>query len=124
MTRVKATAVLVSVLALAACGSDERTSTPTTAAPSSAGTPAAGGGLTVSEAIASNLDGPLLVRGYLIERDGELRLCEAILESHPPQCGEPSLRVEGDAAAVGEEQTSVLGEVRDGAITVAQTSAG
>jgi hypothetical protein len=35
----------------------------------------------------SDAEGPLLVRGYLIERDGELRICEAIPESSSPQCG-------------------------------------
>lgn len=107
------------VLALAACGGGQDGG----AAPP-AGTPAPGGGLSVSEAIASELDGPLMVRGYVLERDGELRLCEAILESSPPQCGEPSLRVEGAAPPPSEERRSLLGEVRDGAIVVSETSIG
>ncbi|MDQ3067348.1 MAG: hypothetical protein M3R12_09400, partial [Actinomycetota bacterium] len=83
-------ALLLSVLALAACGGDdggEGDAAQPQPAPS-AGAPIAGGGLSVQEALDSDLDGPLLVRGYLIERDGELRLCQAILESSPPQCGE------------------------------------
>jgi hypothetical protein len=111
------------LLLLAGCGSDARDSAPSTTAPLSAGAAAPGGGLSVAEAIASDLDGPLLVRGYLIDRDGELRLCEAILESHPPQCGEPSLRVEGEAHA-SQEIASVLGEVDDGVIVVSGTSIG
>ncbi len=44
--------------------------------------------LSVEEA--RDRDGSVVeVEGYLIERAGELRLCEAILESFPPQCGEP-----------------------------------
>ena len=110
----KVVPVALALLALAGCGS-ERDSAATTAALS-------GGSLSVAEAISSELDGPLLVRGYLIERDGELRLCEAILESHPPQCGEPSLRVDGPAPATSEERVSVLGEVEDGSIAVSETA--
>jgi hypothetical protein len=65
-----------------------------------------------------------MVEGYLIERDGELRLCDAILESSPPQCGEPSLRVEGSAPAASEEPVSLLGEVAGDTISVSGTSAG
>lgn len=118
-------ALLLSVLALAACGGggDGDTRADSTAAPS-AGAPIPGGGLSVQEALDSELDGPLMVRGYLIERDGELRLCEAILESSPPQCGEPSLRVEGSAPPPSEERVSLLGEVDDGTITISETSTG
>ena len=112
-------AALCAVLLLAGCGGDDSRQPPP-----SAGAPIPGGGLSVQEAIDSDLDGPLLVRGYLIERDGELRLCEAILESSPPQCGEPSLRVEGDAPSASEERVSLLGEVRGGTITVSETAIG
>lgn len=112
-------AALVTAAALAGCGGgSEGEQAP------SAGAPIPGGGLSVGEAIASDLDGPLMVRGYLIERDGELRLCEAILESSPPQCGEPSLRVEGARPAASEEPASILGEVEDGVITVSETAIG
>lgn len=103
------------MLALAACGGGEEE-------PPSAGAPIPSGGLTVSEAKASDLEGPLMVRGYVIEG----RLCEAILESFPPQCGEPSLRLEGDLSQVEdsepEEQVSVLGEVEDDAFVLSATS--
>ncbi len=88
----------------------------------SAGAPSPSGGLTVQEAIDSELDGPLLVRGYLIERNGELRLCEAILESYPPQCGEPSLRVKGGELAPSEEPASLLGEVEEDVLRVSEKS--
>lgn len=110
---------LAAAALLAGCGGAEETKP----APS-AGAPIPGGGLSVQEAIDSDLDGPLMVRGYLIERNGELRLCEAILESYPPQCGEPSLRVEGPAPAASEERVSLLGDVEAGVITVSETSTG
>jgi hypothetical protein len=118
-------AALLSVVALAGCGGGGDAQTDTRGP--SAGVPIPGGGLTVSEAIASGLEGPLQVKGYVI--DG--RLCEAILESYPPQCGEPSLRIDGDVEADFEdergvrwtdEQVSVLGEVEDGVIRISETS--
>lgn len=115
-------ALLLSLLVLAGCGGNEDTRADSTVP--SAGAPIPGGGLSVREARDSDLDGPLMVRGYLIERDGELRLCEAILESSPPQCGEPSLRVEGPAPAASEERVSLLGEVEDGTITISETASG
>ena len=113
----------VAVLLVPGCGNGNGVET-TTQPGASAGAAIPGGGLTVQEAIDSDLDGPLLVRGYLIERNGELRLCEAILESYPPQCGEPSLRVEGAAPAASEEWASLLGDVEDGTITVSETAIG
>jgi len=101
------------VLVLSACGGEDAQQVPAAA-------PIPGGGLSIQQALDSNLDGPLLVRGYLIEREGELRLCEAILESSPPQCGEPSLRVEGPTADPSEQRVSLLGEVEGGTITVSR----
>jgi len=106
-------AIALAVVALSGCGGDEDFP---------AGAPSPSGGLTVQEAIDSELDGPLLVRGYLIERSGELRLCEAILESYPPQCGEPSLKVEGGELAPSEEPASLLGEVEGDVLRVSEKS--
>lgn len=120
--------LLLSVLALAACGgsgdSGSSDAADDSSTPVSQGVPIPGGGLSIQEAIDSELDGPLMVRGYLIERDGELRLCDAILESSPPQCGEPSLRVEGPAPGASEERVSLLGDVENGTITVSATASG
>ena len=118
MSRMRAPHVLC-VLALAGCGSAEKQEP----APS-AGAPIPGGGLSIQEAIDSDLGGPLMVRGYLIERDGELRFCEAILESYPPQCGEPSLRVEGQSPGPSEQRVSLLGEVEDEEIRLVETASG
>jgi hypothetical protein len=105
-----------------------------------AGAPAPGGGLTVGKALASTSEEPLLVRGALIAPDGgEVRLCELVLESYPPQCGGASLVVRGvdlsqldglthtndpSLAQVtwSEGEISLLGTVRDGVLTVSQTS--
>jgi hypothetical protein len=67
--------------------------------------------VSVREAIERGSDETQLVSGYVIERDGMPRLCEAILESFPPQCGEPSLRLVGSVAAPPEEHVTLLGTV-------------
>jgi hypothetical protein len=93
---VKAVILLVVVLVAAACGSES---------------PDDGATLSVGEAIERDSDEPQLVSGYVIERSGVPRLCEAILESFPPQCGEPSLRLVGAVAAGPEEHVTLLGTV-------------
>jgi hypothetical protein len=67
--------------------------------------------LSVGEAIERGSDEPQQVSGYVIERNGVPRLCEAILESFPPQCGEPSLRLVGNVAARPEEHVTLLGTI-------------
>ena len=125
--RVLAVALL---LVASACGNGDSESRPQPQPPSAVGAPTRDGGLSVAEAKASELTGPLLVRGYVIETDGGHRLCDAILESDPPQCGEPSLRVEGVAAADlralfdRREQVSLLGDLRGDTIVVADTAQG
>jgi hypothetical protein len=82
--------------AAAACGGGEG-SRPTEPAATAAGTvPAAPGPpLTVDEALAAS-DGAVRVTGYLVAEDGApVRLCSALAESYPPQCGVASLVVEG-----------------------------
>lgn len=135
---------LIPVLALAliapACGGGGETSPPPAEPPAagsvtpSAGTPIPGGGLTVEEALASTLEGPLMVAGYLVATGDEIRLCSALAESYPPQCAGASLVVEGlDLAGVDGLKTegdvswtdtrfSVLGDVEDGVLIVSKTS--
>lgn len=107
---------LLVVLVLGGCRGGTEEERPT------AGAPIPSGGLSVSEAIASDLEGPLMVRGYVI--DG--RLCEAILESYPPQCSGLSLRLGGDLSQVEDaqpdEQVSVLGDIEGDVITLSATS--
>ncbi len=131
----------VVAVALAACGGGSETAPPAdTGTPPSQGAPIPGGGLSVQEAIDSTLEGPLAVKGYIVAPEGEpVRLCTALLESYPPQCGEPSLVVEGldletlegltstsdpSLAQVtwSDAEVSLLGEVENGVITVSETS--
>jgi hypothetical protein len=86
--------------------------------------------LTVEEALQADADGPVRVRGTLIATGADVRLCAAILESHPPQCGRPSLVVRGldlvgvsnmeQAKGVGwtRREVTLVGEVEDGVLTV------
>ena len=98
------------------------------------GHPAPGGGLTIAEAIESKADPPLLVRGYVLDDGKEPRFCSALAESYPPQCGEPSLRLEGsyevDAGDVDqaggvkwtEREVALLGEVDGDLFRVSATA--
>ena len=53
------------------------------------------GGISIAEAIDAPSPENLLVFGYLLETGDGLRLCSALLESEPSQCGGPSLAIEG-----------------------------
>ncbi len=58
--------------------------------------PAWARGISVGEALASRLEGPLLVRGWLWRADGgDLCLCAELTDSIPPQCTKPWLTVKG-----------------------------
>ena len=57
---------------------------------------AGGPGISVQEALESELDQPLLINGSVfIDADGNALLCDAIAESFPPQCAGARLAVEG-----------------------------
>ncbi len=73
-----------------------------------------GPGLSVSEALASDLDGPLLVNGFIVIRDGETRFCELLLESFPAQCGGASLAVEGFDPSTVDGLTEASGVIWSG----------
>jgi hypothetical protein len=127
----------VAVVGVVACSDDDdatATPTPTATADDSgaAGTipSAMGPGISVTEALASTLDGPLLVNGYLVITPEGARLCEVLAESFPPQCGGDSLTVddpdpsaleqmttEGDVSWT-EDQIQLLGTVDGGTIHV------
>lgn len=78
-------ATLLTAAALAGCGGDDDSSD------------ASPGGTTTPAFIAdvSGSDEPQLVSGNLLVQGGEARLCSALAESFPPQCGGPSLLVDG-----------------------------
>ena len=94
------------------------------------------GGLTVSDAIGGDATGVIAVQGFLlIDADGA-RLCEALAESFPPQCGGASLPVTGyDEVLTSplstsgdvswtDQSVSLLGEIVDGTLVVDPTVAG
>jgi hypothetical protein len=64
--------------------------------------------LSVDEA--ANHEGRATVTGFLHAESGTVRLCAAVLESFPPQCGRPAL------AVVGLDVDSVDGLQRSGAV--------
>lgn len=96
----------------------------------------AASGISVTQARAAGVERPLLVSGYVVAEGGRVRLCEALAESFPPQCGGPSLEVRGlDVASVPGLEASdgvrwtarphrLLGVVRDGILTVSGSTVG
>ena len=63
-------------------------------------------GLPLAPAGGDDTDGPILVEGFLVVRDGEVRLCESLAESFPPQCGGIAVVVEGlDITSVEDLQS-------------------
>ena len=84
--------------------------------------------LTVQEALDVG-SGTLAVRGTVITSIDDVRLCSAILESYPPQCGSPSLLVlgldldtldglqHGEGVTWSDREVTVLGELEDGVLT-------
>ena len=62
--------------------------------------------ITVEDLVARSADSPIAVQGFVLDQDGVTRLCAEILESYPPQCGEPSVELVGlDLAAIAGTQT-------------------
>ena len=78
---------------VAACGDDhgDLDSGPIDSGPISG----VGPGISIGEAFTSKLQGPLLVNGHLHVQNDQVRLCEALAEFLPPQCGGRSLAVKG-----------------------------
>jgi hypothetical protein len=113
---------VLAALALAGCGDSEDD------AAGGAGT--SGPGISIEEAIAADTDEMLLVNGNLLADGDEVRLCYALAESFPPQCGGPSLVVEGlkleevdgliteGDVSWTDRPIQLLGIVEDGTLTV------
>jgi hypothetical protein len=97
---------------------------------------AMGPGISVEEALASKLGEPLLVNGWLRQDDRGIRLCTSLTDATPPRCTEPSLIVRGlgldrvqalrtaQGVTWSTRPTQVLGEVRNGVLTVSGLSTG
>jgi hypothetical protein len=101
-------------------------------------------GLTIEEALVSDVGEILAVRGNLFDDGSGLRLCSALAESFPPQCGGASMPVEGfgfdrisglsDDELVRVEQSggvswtdgpvTLFGEVVDGTLVVDELAVG
>ena len=75
-------AAVLAALTLAGCGGDDE--------PAGGGDPAE---ISVEEAV--DHEGPAVVTGSLLANGDDVKLCAALAESFPPQCGGASLRVEG-----------------------------
>jgi hypothetical protein len=115
---VRLAATLLAALALVAagCGDDSDTGD---------------GPLTIEDALRSAGDAPVTVKGSYVETNGRPRLCSALLESHPPQCGQPSVGLEGevfldDLEAAGavrwsNHEVAVRGDLRNGVLVIRET---
>lgn len=124
-TLVVIAALLVALLA-AACGGDDDEAAVT----GTTGTTA----VSIDEALASDSSEPLLVSGNLLVTADDVRLCSALAESFPPQCGGASLVVDGlDLATVDGLMTEgdvswtdrpieLRGVVSDGTLTVSENA--
>ena len=90
----------------------------------------ADGSVPVGEAVAAGIEGPFLVSGFLVVDGGGARLCEALAESFPPQCGGTSVQLEPAQTPAGAVTTTegdvtwsdqpvlVEGEIVDGVFVV------
>ncbi|HYN33621.1 MAG TPA: hypothetical protein VES40_13425 [Ilumatobacteraceae bacterium] len=77
----------------------------------------AGGPITVEQLLARSSDTPIAVQGLLHVDQGATRLCAAIMESYPPQCGAPSVELVGlDLAAVEGTTTADGVSWKEGAV--------
>lgn len=72
----------VMTVVVAGCGGDDDEAAPV-------------GPITVEQLVARSSDTPIQVEGFLLAQGAVVRLCAAILESYPPQCGEPSVELVG-----------------------------
>ena len=90
----------------------------------------ADGSVPVGEAVAAGIQGPFLMSGFLVV-DGEgARLCEALAESFPPQCGGTAIPLQPAEAPAGATTTTegdvtwteqpllVEGEILDGVFMI------
>ena len=90
-----------------------------------------GPGISISEALATNITGPLLVNGILHVQNSQTRLCEMLAESFPPQCAGRFLVVDGlnlktldgltteGSISWSDQPVQILGTVEGEVLTIA-----
>lgn len=90
----------------------------------------ADGSVGVADAVAAGIQGPFLLSGFLVVTEADARVCAALLESFPPQCGGTSVVLEPARAPAGaatttegavtwsEQPVLVEGELLDGVFVV------
>jgi hypothetical protein len=101
-------AAAAAALLAAGCGAEDERRSGGAAAPP----PAPRAPLSVEQALASSSAQPVLVEGALLLEGNVARLCSGFAESHPPQCLEPSLVLEGLVFAAVEGLLRREGDVR------------
>ena len=119
--------LLIAVLMLA-CGGDD--DDPRVATFGGGANSASGPGISIREAMSSDLAGPLLINGFIVAKSDDVRFCSVLAESYPPQCAGESLRIEGldlsqlDLQEAGgvtwSNQTQLLGELDGETLKVSQ----
>ena len=100
------------VAAVAGCGSD------------GASPPDGGGPITVQQLLERSADSPIRVQGLLHADKGITRLCGAVLESYPPQCGAPQVELVGLDLSTVVGTTTVEGVTWKEGVTVTVARAG
>ena len=106
-------AAILGMVSLGCGGGDNEPAALDDQPPTSGLTRLAGGGpgISISEAITSNLEGPLLINGYVVIVNGESRFCEAVDERSAQRCSGASLSIEGI------DVTGIYGLDRDGEVS-------
>jgi hypothetical protein len=120
---------MIAMLAVALVSLACNLASPTPTAPSGGSGTASGPGISVADALRSTANLPLLVNGAVFITPEGVRLCSAVAESFPPQCGGdrievrgldpstiPGLQTEGNVSWA--EQVQVLGTVQDGVLVM------
>lgn len=132
-TAIRITLLLAATTLVACGGATEPGADPGTGGDDTTLGAPADGGLTVPEALQTDAEGPITVRGLLLDDGASVRLCEISLESYPPQCGGASLEVAGvdvaalEAATTGSDvswvdQATLTGTIEDGTLVVDDTT--
>ena len=90
------------------------------------GEPLVGGGLSVGDVLATDIDGGFAIQAFYYADDSGTYLCDALAESFPPQCGADRIPLDNsagiDLGLLQDEQgvswsddfVTIVGEVVDG----------